>query len=142
MMKYTTVKNPVFADARHTLIDCIVKFSGFDEEVPFTASASDMEEHSRKIFEDCVAGKYGEIGPYVYDPALDFMASEAEKVSRLAEVSAVTENWRTQLILGIITDEDRKRLTAWMLYAQELQEVTTQRALSEIQWPEVPANVA
>lgn len=141
-MKYTTVKKPVYANSQQTLIDCIVKFSGFDEAVPFTASPADIEEHSRKIFEDCVAGKYGEVGPYVYDPAIDFMASEAEKARLLADVSAITENWRTQLMLGIITDEDRKKLTAWMLYAQELQAVNTQRALSEIQWPEVPADVA
>lgn len=141
-MKYTAVKKPVFANSQQTLIDCIVKFSGFDKAVPFTASQSDTEEHSRQIFDDCLAGKYGEVAPYEYDPAIDIMASEAEKVSRLAVVSAVTENWRTQLALGIITDEDRKILTVWMLYAQELQAVNTQRPISDIQWPEVPADVA
>ncbi|MDH0356721.1 tail fiber assembly protein [Morganella sp. GD04133] len=47
--------------------------------------------------------------------------AEHKKQALLAEASEKTELWRTQLMLGIITDEDKARLTEWMLYVQKLQ---------------------
>nr|WP_080728216.1 tail fiber assembly protein [Morganella morganii] len=45
--------------------------------------------------------------------------------------------WQTQLILGIITDEDKASLTEWMLYVQKVQAVDTSAA-PDIIWPEKP----
>lgn len=62
----TSVKNPVWGDEAHTYIDCIITLSHLgDEELPFTASPNDVEEHGRVIFTDLVAGKYGSIGEFV-----------------------------------------------------------------------------
>lgn len=69
-MEYTQVKNPVWADAEHTLIDCEVDFDHLDYDfVPFTADPNDVMEYSKTIFDECVAGQYGVIGEYVAPPA-------------------------------------------------------------------------
>lgn len=62
----TSLKNPRWANAEQTMIDCEITTSQFGEEVlPFTASANDVEAHGRGIFADIVAGKYGPIAEYV-----------------------------------------------------------------------------
>lgn len=63
-MKYTTVTNPQYANAEKTMINCLVKFDGFAGLLPFTASASDCEEHGKKIFAELLAKKWGDIKPY------------------------------------------------------------------------------
>ena len=58
----TSVSNPVWVDADHTVIDCFITTSQFGEEkIPFTATADDVEAHGRAIFANLVAGKYGPI---------------------------------------------------------------------------------
>jgi hypothetical protein len=58
----TSVSNPVWVDADHTIIDCLITTSQFGEEkIPFTATADDVEAHGRAIFAALVAGKYGPI---------------------------------------------------------------------------------
>lgn len=65
-MEYTTVKTPVWANQEKTLIDCVVYFTKLGE-VPFTASPNDLP-HSVEIFNRCVAGEFGQIGEFVFDP--------------------------------------------------------------------------
>jgi hypothetical protein len=65
----TSLKNPVWANAEHTMIDCVITTSQFsDEELPFTASAADCEPHGRVLFERIVAGEFGPIAEYVAPP--------------------------------------------------------------------------
>ena len=65
----TSLKAPVWANAEHTIIDCVITTSQFGgEELPFTASSSDCEPHGRAIFASIVAGDYGPIGEYVPPP--------------------------------------------------------------------------
>ena len=65
----TSLSNPVWADAEHTMIDCVITTSQFgDEQLPFTASPTDVEPHGRALYADIVAGKYGAIGEYVPPP--------------------------------------------------------------------------
>ena len=70
-MNYSSVTNPTWADAEHSLITCIVNFDAIGDEsevVPFTASPDDVEAHGREIFERCVAGEFGLITAYVAPP--------------------------------------------------------------------------
>ncbi|MGU3523826.1 tail fiber assembly protein [Enterobacteriaceae bacterium C23F] len=64
--------------------------------------------------------------------------AEAEKASRIAEANSITQMWQTQLMLGIITPEDKAKLTEWMRYVQAVQAVDTSTA-PDIIWPEAPA---
>lgn len=62
---------------------------------------------------------------------------EAQKQALIAEANQKTQLWQTQLMLGIITDEDKTSLTEWMLYVQKVQAVDTSAA-PDIIWPEKP----
>ena len=67
----TSVSNPIWANAEHTLVNCIITTSQFgDEQLPFTAGQDDVEPHGRAIFADIVAGKYGAISEYVAIPQI------------------------------------------------------------------------
>lgn len=62
---------------------------------------------------------------------------EYKKQSLITEANQKTQLWQTQLMLGIITDEDKASLTEWMLYVQKVQAVDTSTA-PDIIWPEKP----
>lgn len=81
---YSQVKNPVWANAEHTRIDCEVDFGHLDDEfVPFTANPTDKMEYSKTIFNECVAGKYGEIAPYV--PYVSTAKDNKQKATQLLQ---------------------------------------------------------
>ena len=63
------VKNPVYVSEDKTTINCVVKFNEQTEEHPYTAYINDIVQHGREIYNDLIAGKYGEIGPYVAPPS-------------------------------------------------------------------------
>ena len=63
--------------------------------------------------------------------------AETEKKARLDHAMYVTAMWRTELQLGIISDADKSRLTAWIGYHKAVQSVDTQSA-PDIEWPSEP----
>jgi hypothetical protein len=67
-MKIEYAKNPVWATAEHTMIDLTIKWVEIDEELPFTASSTDVEAHGRSIFEQAAAGAFGGVAEYVSPP--------------------------------------------------------------------------
>lgn len=64
--------------------------------------------------------------------------AEAQKQALIAEASEKTKLWQTQLMLGIITEEDKSSLKEWMLYVQKLQTIDTSVA-PDIELPLKPA---
>ena len=81
--KITSLKNPVWANEDHTMIDCVITLEAFgNEELPFTASKFDVEKHGRNLFESIKIGNYGTIGEYVAPPItiLDNNNSEANTI--------------------------------------------------------------
>ncbi|NIH18902.1 tail fiber assembly protein [Morganella morganii] len=67
--------------------------------------------------------------------------AESQKQALIAEASEKTELWRTQLMLGIITEEDKASLKEWMLYVQEVQAVEPSLGAAVV-WPIPPASPA
>lgn len=67
--------------------------------------------------------------------------AEAKKQALIAEASQKTQLWQTQLILGIITEEDKTSLKEWMLYVQEVQVVDPSLGAGVV-WPTPPASPA
>lgn len=63
--------------------------------------------------------------------------AEQQKQALIREANQKTQLWQTQLMLGIITAEDKASLTEWMLYVQKVQAVDTSTA-PDIIWPEKP----
>lgn len=89
-MDYTQVKNPVWANEEHTEINCDVDFNDLSEQfVPFTANPTDpYNSASKQIFDECVAGKYGEIGEYIPPPPYIPTANEnKQKASQLLQAT-------------------------------------------------------
>lgn len=64
-------------------------------------------------------------------------AADSEKTTRISAANRATQAWQTQLLLGIITDDDKAALTAWMKYIQDVQAVDTSKA-PDIDWPDAP----
>lgn len=73
--------------------------------------------------------------------AADIAAAEAQKQYLIAEANQKTQLWQTQLMLGIITEEDKASLKEWMLYVQEVQVVDPSLGAAVV-WPTPPASPA
>lgn len=69
--------------------------------------------------------------------AADVEAAEQQKVALLNEAQATISFWQTELQLGIISDEDKASLIAWMNYIKAVQAVDTSKA-PDITWPDKP----
>ncbi|KQN56538.1 hypothetical protein ASE99_11035 [Serratia sp. Leaf51] len=63
--------------------------------------------------------------------------AENQRDALLTEANNVTADWRTELVLGIISDEDKASLTAWMQYIKAVKSIDTSTG-SDIKWPERP----
>jgi hypothetical protein len=70
-MQLEYAKDPVWANAEHTMIDLTIKWDFLDEELPFTASPTDVEAHGRAIFEQASQGAFGVVAEYVTPPELN-----------------------------------------------------------------------
>lgn len=64
MKKLQYAKNPVWADAEHTMINLTVKWKGESSEYPFTASQNDVEAYGREIFKAAKARQFGTVAKY------------------------------------------------------------------------------
>lgn len=63
----------------------------------------------------------------------DAEAAERHKAALLAEAKTTISLWQTRLQLGIISDDDKASLIAWMNYIQALNAVDTSTA-PDIEW--------
>jgi hypothetical protein len=63
---------------------------------------------------------------------------DQDKQSRLAHANAVTADWRTDLLLGTVSDEDKAKLVVWMRYIKDVKAVETSNP-TDISWPPLPA---
>ena len=67
--------------------------------------------------------------------AADVEAAEQQKAALLAEAQTTISLWQTELQLGIISDEDKASLIAWINYIKAVQAVDTSTA-PDIEWPD------
>ncbi|EFX5190489.1 TPA: tail fiber assembly protein, partial [Shigella flexneri] len=77
---------------------------------------------------------------FVFDYRLK---AEDERDALLAQVSARTGEWEEDLLLGLISDEDREKLKAYRIYAKSLQAmdfsvITDKTSYNAIEWPASP----
>lgn len=70
--------------------------------------------------------------------AADVAATEQQKAELLSEAHEMISDWKAELELGIISDEDKASLVGWLAYIKELKAVDTSTA-PEITWPNPPA---
>lgn len=131
-MKYTEVKNPKWANAEQTLIDCDVNFSALEDEfVPFTASPNDSMPHGVEIFERAVAGEFGVVASFTPLEFSDDVWGTWVRDARDAKLTA--SDW-TQL-----PDVPAELKAKWAPYRQSLRDITLQQGFPHnVVWPDKP----
>ncbi|HDT2167859.1 TPA: tail fiber assembly protein [Escherichia coli] len=82
----------------------------------------------------------GEVLPVPVDYS---QQAEKQRQRLLTEAGDIISDWKTELELGIISDEDRASLTQWMAYikslkALDLSQVSDETSFNSINWPERP----
>lgn len=77
--------------------------------------------------------------PPVPEPTPEEQRAAAEQFrdGLLQNANKVTADWRTELALGIISDEDKEKLIKWMQYIKDVKAVDVSTA-PEILWPDKP----
>lgn len=130
---YSDVTDLVWVDAEHTQIDCTVNFAHLPEDaVRFTASPNDTTAHGRKIFAECLEGKYGDIAEYVPPPPLP-PEILAINIRTDRDLCLSNSDW-TQL-----PDVPQSVKDAWAPYRQALRDITQQPGFpTEVVWPAAP----
>ena len=68
----------------------------------------------------------------------DVAVADQQKQALLDNAAEVTSDWKTELALGIISDEDKASLITWINYIKEVKAVDTSTA-PDITWPIPPA---
>ncbi|WP_105659292.1 tail fiber assembly protein [Cronobacter dublinensis] len=82
--------------------------------------------------------------PVLTEPEINWQErAETARKKLLNEANTVTADWRVELMLGAITDEDKASLTAWMVYIRELKALdltgtTDEEGYNAIAWPHKP----
>lgn len=74
-------------------------------------------------------------------PTREELIAIAEQVRQqlLAHADAVILDWRTELMLGEISDANRTKLSAWLAYKNEVKAVDVTIDPESINWPVPPA---
>lgn len=71
--------------------------------------------------------------------AAQVQEAKDEQQVRIREANSVSQAWQTQLLLNIITDADKVKLSAWMTYVQHVQSVDVSAA-PNVEWPSKPSS--
>ncbi|EDK3117864.1 phage tail protein [Salmonella enterica subsp. enterica serovar Panama] len=75
---------------------------------------------------------------------VDYQAkAETTRQKLLTDANSTIADWRTELALGEISDDDKVSLTQWMAYIRKLKtldlsSVKDSATFTEIRWPELP----
>jgi hypothetical protein len=131
IMQIEYAKDPVWANAEHTMIDLTIKWVEIGEELPFTASPDDCEEHGRAIFAAAVAGEYGAVAEFV--PYVPTQEEKAEAIRAERDALLAATDW-TQL-----PDVPEDIREAYAAYRQALRDVPQQAGFPDaVLWPPKP----
>ena len=117
-MKLVYAKNSAWSNRSKTFINLVVRFEEIDEELPFTASSNDVEEHGRDIFTRAVAGEFGSIAEFEpVEPTIEEVsqAVRTERDKRLSET-----DWTQG------TDVPQSTKDKWADYRQTLRDMPQQ----------------
>ncbi|HAH3152308.1 TPA: phage tail protein [Escherichia coli] len=65
-------------------------------------------------------------------------AAEKERQKLLAHADAVMLDWRTELMLGEISDANKAKLSAWLAYKNEVKSADVTTDPERVNWPVPP----
>lgn len=66
-------------------------------------------------------------------------AAENERQRLLSSADAIMLDWRTELMLGEISDANKAKLSAWLLYKNQVKAVDVTTDPEHVNWPVAPA---
>lgn len=115
-----------------------VLFAHLPAFVPFTARRNDCEEHGRELYSRAMFGEFGPIEVITPPPPTEAQqqAILTDKLALAASAMAPLEDAET---LGIISEAERERLTAWQRYRVTLYRLPQSDGWpTEVSWPEAP----
>ena len=131
-LKYAN--NPKWVDQAHTSIELTVRFEEIDEDLPFHATPSDVEEHGRDIYKRAKDGEFGVIAEWT-PPTTQQLAAKArqQRDELLFEVDNIVGN---PLRWASFSEAKQQ---AWANYRQALLDVPQQAGFpNTINWPTKP----
>ncbi|UAE82947.1 tail fiber assembly protein [Salmonella enterica subsp. enterica serovar Montevideo] len=99
-------------------------------EVPDITTNRRADDSGKWMFKD------GAVVKRIYTEEEQRQQAENEKQSLLQLVRDKTQLWDSQLRLGIISDENKQKLTEWMLFAQKVE--STDTSSLPVTFPEQP----
>lgn len=131
-MEIKDIKDPQWANAEKTLINCLVNFDHLAEDyVPFTASETDVEEHGREIYALCLAEKFGKVGEFMPPPP--FTDDQKAVIMRTVRDELLKESDWTQL-----PDVPQALKAKWATYRQQLRDITKAQGFPNVDFPIKP----
>ncbi|EBT5266755.1 tail fiber assembly protein [Salmonella enterica subsp. enterica serovar Thompson] len=76
-------------------------------------------------------------------PGVQFWQAEVTRQKLLDAANSAIADWRTELALGDISDDDKASLTKWMVYIKglkslDLTDVSDETTFTAIRWPALP----
>lgn len=80
---------------------------------------------------------WGDIPPPTFEELI--ATAEHTRQQLLAHADAVMLDWRTELMLGEISDANRTKLSAWLAYKNEVKAVDVKTDPENFNWPTLPA---
>lgn len=137
-MSYSQVKNPIWANAEHTAINCEVDFDAMDDEfVPFTASPNDNTIYGSQIFDRCLAGDYGAVAEYAPPPPPPPPTAEQNKANAVRLLSET--DWVNQPdVIDPNVNPHLLNQPAFISYRAALRAIAISPQAGNLSWPTKP----
>lgn len=137
-MNYSQVTDPKWADEENTIINCNVLFDNIGTLEPFTANPNDTSNPSSKqIFDECVAGIYGEVKPYVepppYVPSADFNKQTAIGFLQQTDWTTIGDIGNPELCNPYLANQSE-----FIAYRNVIRQFVFNPVEGDINWPAMP----
>jgi len=126
-----SARNPVWCNSEHNAIDLYVVFAHIPNELHFTATPCDHEEHGRTLYIRALNGDFGEIAEYIPPPPKT-IEEESEIVRQRRDQLLYTTDW-TQAF-----DIPQETKDKWIPYRQSLRDIPQQAGFPyNVTWPSI-----
>jgi len=141
-MEYTSVTNPIWANAENNVINCDVVFTDLGPTpVPFTASPLDTSNPSSiTIYDQCVAGDYGPIAVYVPPPP--YVPTASDNKATASSLLTATD-WTTIADVGNpqMANPYLANQAEFITYRNTIRQIAVYPVAGNLTWTTVPTEV-
>jgi hypothetical protein len=135
-MQFEYAKDPRWANAEQTLIDLIIKWDSYPEELPFTANPNDTEAYCRQIYAAAVEGQFGRVAAYVA-PIANAGQNKATAEKRLQATDWVNE----PDVYDPARNPHLMNREAFLDYRSRCRNIAVYPVAGNLNWPTQPAAV-